>query len=169
MEKVVSAMNRALSGFTGWLMLIMMLILVCDVVFRTLGAPIQGSAEVSVFVMMIVIYLGLARCEERSEHVRLEFILNMLPGNAKRKVNFLAQLLAVIAVGLLFYAVTLDAWSSYESGDAIEGTVELPIWPTKFVMIFGMVFFLIQTMMNLFSPKSSEEEKTEDPINDELL
>ena len=36
-------------------------------------------AELSVFVMMITIYLGMARCEENKEHVALEIVLNYLP------------------------------------------------------------------------------------------
>ncbi len=165
MEKIVSKINRILSGFTGWLMVAMMLLLVADVAWRTVGKPLQGVAEISVFVMMIVIYLGFARCEEHSEHVRLEFLLDMLPTSARRWTNALAQLLAVLAVGLLLYSVTLDAWSSFEFGDAIEGTVEMQIWPTKFVMVLGLLFFFLQAIINLFDPKHRAEEKTDDPID----
>jgi TRAP-type C4-dicarboxylate transport system permease small subunit len=141
--------NQILSGFCGWLMLAMMILLVVDIIGRTAGKPLQGMAELSVFVMMIVIYLGLARCEEHREHVGLEIIVNALPHAVKRKMVFLSHLLAVVTVGLLLYAVFENALASFNNNEAIEGTVELRIWPVKFFMVVGLVFFLVQTVRHM--------------------
>ncbi len=141
--------NRLLAGFAGWLMLAMMMVLVIDIVFRSVDMPLHGLAELSVFVMMIVIYLGLSRCEEHSEHVGLEFVINKLPNKGRRIAVAVVQFLAVATVGLMFYAITIDAWSAFETNSSIEGLVDLPIWPTKFVMVVGMVFFLLQAIINL--------------------
>ncbi len=149
MKRFVNKANHLLAGFAGWLMLAMMLLLITDILFREIGMPLQGMAELSVFVMMIVIYLGFARCEEHREHVGLEFVLLMLPQKPRRILVAVSQLVAAGTIGLMFYAVTTDAWSAFETGDAIEGLVDLPIWPTKFVMVVGMVFFFLQGLINL--------------------
>ena len=149
MKKLVHRANHLLAGFAGWLMLAMMLLLIADIVGRAIDRPLQGMAELSVFVMMIVIYLGFARCEEHREHVGLEFALLMLPKKPRRVMVAVSQLLAAGTIGLLFYAVTTDAWSAFETNDSIEGIVDLPIWPTKFVMVVGMVFFFLQGLINL--------------------
>ena len=133
--------NRLLAGFAGWLMLAMMMLLVIDIVFRALDRSLHGLAELSVFV--------LARCEEYSEHVGLEFAIDRLSTGPRRVAVAVAQLLAVATVGLLFYAITTDAWSAFETNSSIEGLVDLPIWPTKFVMVVGMAFFLLQSIVNL--------------------
>ena len=130
-------------------MLLMMLLLIADVVARAVDMPLQGMAEMSVFVMMIVVYLGFARCEEKGEHVSLEFALNALPARGRLLMLAVSQVIAVAAIGLLFYAVTADAWSSFLTNTAIEGTVEIPLWPTKFIMVFGMVFFMLQGIINM--------------------
>ena len=152
MRKWVHIVNQYLAGIAGWLMFAMMLLLVADVITRSFDMPLQLMAELSVFVMMIVIYLGFSRCEEHGEHVRLEFAVNSLPKRAKSIVASVAQILAVAVIGLMLYAVSGDAWTSYVTGSAIEGTVDMPIWPTKFVMVIGMVFFLLQGLVNLFDP-----------------
>lgn len=149
MTKLIHWVNRHLAGFTGWLMVVMMLLLIADVVSRGVGTPLQGMAEMSVFVMMIVVYLGFARCEEKGEHVSLEFALNAMPLRWRLLMMAASQLIAVITIGLLFYAVVTDAWSSYLTGTAIEGTFEIQLWPTKFVMVVGMVFFVLQGIVNL--------------------
>jgi TRAP-type C4-dicarboxylate transport system permease small subunit len=149
MTKFVHWVNRHLAGFTGWLMVVMMLLLIADVVARGTGTPLQGMSELSVFVMMIVVYLGFARCEEKGEHVSLEFALNMLPARMKLLFLAISQFIAVATICLLFYAVATDAWSSFLTGTAIEGTIEVPLWPTKFIMVVGMVFFVLQGIVNL--------------------
>ena len=129
-------------------MLAMMILLVVDIITRSYFKPIQGMAVMSVFVMMVVIYLGLARCEENKEHVNLEIVTNALPPPVRRFMGFLSYLLALGTVGLLFYSVLLNALSAYRTNESIEGTVELPIWPVKFIMVIGLVFFFFQTLVN---------------------
>ncbi len=150
MKAFLHKANRLLAGFAGWLMLAMMMLLVIDLVFRSVDMPLHGLAELSVFVMMIVIYLGLSRCEEYSEHVGLEFAINKLSEKMRSVMAAAVQFLAAATVGLMFYAVTTDAWSAYVTDSSIEGLIDLPIWPTKFVMVVGMVFFLLQAIVNLF-------------------
>lgn len=158
MRVLVHRINQFLSGLAGWLMVVMMSLLVTDVVFRSFGRPLLLMAELSVFVMMIVIYLGFSRCEEQREHVRLEFVVKALPPRHKPKVLFLANLLAVLVIALLFYAVTRSAWSTFQTGSAIAGAVDIPIWPTQFIMVIGMGVFLLQSIVNLFTPTAEQTE-----------
>jgi len=152
MQSIVSKLNNLLSAITGWLMLVMMGILLIDIIWRTFARPLLGMAEMSVFVMMIVIYLGFSRCEEHGDHVRLEFLVEMVRGRVRNAMVHTARFLAVITVAALFYAVATDAWNAFQTNDSIEGMVSLPIWPTKFVMVIGMVVFFLQTLLNLFKP-----------------
>jgi len=160
MRKFVHKVNQVLAGFCGWLMLAMMLLLVLDVVTRLIGRPIQGMAELSVFVMMVVIYLGLARCEERKEHVGLEILRNFLPGRKRRVLDWINGLVAAVTVIIFSYAVIDNAIFSFNRNESLEGTVELPIWPTKFIMVIGIVFYLIQTFINWVDTAKGNEEKT---------
>lgn len=163
MNKLFSRINAVLSGFTGWLMLVMMLLLIADILWRMAGVPLQGLAELSVFVMMIVVYLGFARCEEYREHVALEFFTDALPQKARQITYIVVQSLSTMTIGLLLYAVVLDAISAFASNEAIEGVMELPTWPTKFFMVLGMLFFLVQATLNI--ARLPEPEKTNEALN----
>lgn len=159
MKPLFQKINQILSGFCGWLMLGMMMLLVVDIVGRSINRPIQGMAELSVFVMMIVIYLGLARCEQHREHVGLELVVNALPPRARRVMGVVAHLMAALTVGLLLHAVFQNALASFRNNESIEGTVELRIWPVKFLMVAGLVFFFIQVVMNLRDAAKRPREK----------
>lgn len=144
-------------------MLAMVLLLITDVVFRSFGKPLLMMAELSVFVIMIVIYLGFSRCEEQHEHVRLEFLVNALQPDTRASLRRLVDLLAVLVVALLLVAVARNAWSSWRTGSAIAGTMDIPIWPTLLVMVFGMLVFLLQSLVNLFD--STESDSHTDDVN----
>jgi TRAP-type C4-dicarboxylate transport system permease small subunit len=105
-------------------------------------------AELSVFVMMVVIYLGMARCEEHREHVNLEIVKNFLPPSLRHMTEVFAYLLALLTVGLLLYSFAGNAWASYVKRESLEGTVELRIWPVKFIIVVGLVFFWVQILLN---------------------
>lgn len=165
MRRFFQKTNQILSGFCGWLMIGMMFLLVADIVGRSIGRPIQGMAELSVFVMMIVIYLGLARCEQHREHVGLELVVNALPPRARMVATIAKHVIAVCTVGLLLYSVFLNAVSSYRNNESIEGTTELHIWPVKFLMVAGLFFFLIQTILNfieIMQARDRQEVKRDD-------
>ena len=158
MRKITHKVNQVLAGFCGWLMLAMMLLLVLDVVTRFVGRPMQGMAELSVFVMMVVIYLGLARCEERKEHVGLELLRNFLPKGKRKGLDWINALLAVLTVGIFSYAIIDNAIFSFLRNESLEGTVELPIWPTKFIIVVGIVFYIIQTFFTWVDAGKGKEE-----------
>jgi TRAP-type C4-dicarboxylate transport system permease small subunit len=149
MKLFFQKINQFLSGFCGWLMIGMMLLLVVDIIGRSINKPLQGMAELSVFVMMIVIYFGLARCEQHREHVGLELVVNSLPSGVKKGVVVFTHLLAVCTIGLLLYAVSQNAWASFQNNESIHGTTELHIWPVKYLMVAGLFFFLVQAIINL--------------------
>jgi TRAP-type C4-dicarboxylate transport system permease small subunit len=148
MKTFFHKINPVLSGFTGWLMLVMMILLVTDIIARTYFKPIQDLAELSVFVMMVVIYLGMARCEEHREHVNLEIVANALPRVPRRLMGVFSHMLALGTVGLLFYSVALNALAAYRSNIAAQGAFEFPLWPVKLIMVVGIVFFFFQTLVN---------------------
>ena len=165
MKTFFHKINQILSGFTGWLMLAMMILLVIDIITRSYFKPIQGMAVMSVFVMMVVIYLGLARCEEHKEHVNLEIVTNALPPPLRRFMGLLSHVLALGTVGLLFYSVLVNAVAAYQSHESLEGTVELPLWPVKFIMVVGLVFFFFQTLVNTIdAAKKLKKDNPKRPV-----
>jgi TRAP-type C4-dicarboxylate transport system permease small subunit len=145
MRSVFHTANQLLSGFCGWLMLIMMVLLVLDICTRTFSYPLQGLAEMSVFVMMITIYLGMARCEENREHVRLELGLNALPRRARGPFESGVFAVELVTILIFCYAVVADFLKAYQTEESVlGGTRDFPLWPVKAFVVVGLVFYLVQ-------------------------
>lgn len=157
----LSSLNVTLSYLGGWLLFGMMLLLAVDVIWRNFFTPLHALVELSVFAMMIIIYLGLAACEENDEHVQLEFFIMMLPKGLRLANARLVGVLNVFGTGILFYAVYRSGMTAYLRDEATPGNVTFPLWPVKFLMIAGMGFFLLEAFRSLFVPKDKND--SDDP------
>ena len=144
MRNIFRTINSLLSEVCGWLMSVMMMLLVLDIICRNVNRPLQGVPELSVFVMITVIYLGLALCEEYREHVRLELLLIKLHPKVRNPVGFFTYLIELLTMMVLFYAVIDNAILSYLTSESYAGTAQLRIWPVKWVMVVGLFFYIIQ-------------------------
>ena len=120
-----TGLNRLLAGFAGWLMVAKMLLLVTDIVFRTGNRPLHGLAEMSVFVMMVVIYLSFSRARTVSGTRQAEYQwFGLLTLRSRRLLAAAPQVaLAVATVGHDVRRVgrRMDAWSAYMTGTRLTG------------------------------------------------
>lgn len=146
MQKILTKINQWMAELGGLLMTIMMVLFLVNIVSREINRPIQGLLQMAVFAMIILIYLGLAHCEEKDEHVRLEVIMTRLPSVMRKKLRFLCALVEWLIVTLALYAVSLDAWSAFETKACITGTKPMLLWPVKSVMVIGLVLFWVQLL-----------------------
>lgn len=150
MRKIFHTINGFLSAFAGWLMLLMMALLLLDVISRGVDKPFQGIAEMSVFVMMVVIYFGLGRCEEYDENVRIELVLYRLPWKYRKVLVLIINIIQTGVVGIFLFEMVRNTLIAYRTQEAVAGTVQLPIWPIKIFIVIGLFFYLISTLVNSY-------------------
>jgi TRAP-type mannitol/chloroaromatic compound transport system permease small subunit len=149
MTKFIDRVTEWLAESSGWLVSIIMILLVIDFVSRGLSKPIQGVGEMAVFVMVAVVYLGLGHCEQEKGHVRVEMFITKMPPKLLATVNFLCYFLGLTIITFLIYSVFINAVSSFQEHEAVAGPTPLPIFPVKFVIAFGLVFYWFQIGLNM--------------------
>ncbi len=190
MQSFLSRINNFFSMLCGWLMLLLMVLLVVDFVGRgipssllALGETLQSQslmalseaewlqpmsilADLSVFCMIIVLYLGLGLCEERDQNVRVEAIDSFLSGKARRAMHCLSYVLQTGIVWIMIYAFYKNVLRSFNSGEAISGMVPIIIWPVKACALFGLFLYALQlTLKCLQSMRNINiAEPAHDPV-----
>lgn len=140
--------NNALAALSGWLVTAIMAFLLFDIVSRFFSRPVQGVSEMAVFALVATVYLGLSHCEERRSHIRVEFFMDRLPPRARIWSDLSDHAVALAFMGLASYAAYGNAMDSFRTGEAIAGTVPLPVYPVKFVIFIGCLFYLFQLTLN---------------------
>ncbi len=147
-KKIMDSICDIFAEISGWLLSAIMVLLIIDFAGRGLSMPVQGVGELAVFVMVSVVYLGLAHAEKKKGHVRVNAIISRCPPEAEKWFDILVHLISLATVVIIVWAVSRNAFEAYLSGEAVAGTVPLPVWPVKFIIVIGCLFYLIQVVFN---------------------
>lgn len=167
MRNTFSRINRFLAELCGWLMSMIAILLAVDVVSRGIRMPLQEVATLAVFVMVAVIYLGLANCEQENGHVTVNLLEEKLPPKLRKINEWVCQVVQLVIMGIAVYFVGQSAMNSFISKEALAGTAILPLWPAKFAMTIGLVFYWIQILLNLFgNPKEQKNPNSDTKLRE---
>lgn len=125
---------------------VMMLTVSLDVARRTAtGRPIAGAAELTVLLIVAVIFLGLGEAERTDTHVRMRLLTSRLPERVAALLRGLALLLAVAVLLWTAYATGLRAQRSFASGEFLFGLARFPVWPARALIPVGFVVVALET------------------------
>lgn len=159
-----------LAVINGFLTLLMMLVIVADIIGRGFfNKPISGANELATLFLVALIFIGMAAAQVRQQHYNVDLIYGLFPPRAKRVCDTINSLAAMGFAGLLAWLTIEGAWTSFEKGEASYAVIAFPIWPSRFVLAFGLtclaVQFLFDVLRNLglIDDYQDHENITEDP------
>lgn len=147
-KKAIQKANGYFAEICGWLLIAIMTLMMTDFISRGLSNPIQGVGEMAVFVMVAIVYLGVAHTEQVRGHVRVTAVITRLPPRVRNIFNLIVYIMALATIGVVVWAVTKNAVKAFKSQEAVAGTVPLLVWPVKFVMVLGCIFYFLQLVIN---------------------
>jgi TRAP-type C4-dicarboxylate transport system permease small subunit len=151
LKHLLARINALFAEFSTWALSVIMILLIVNLITRFFGVPIPGLLELSTFVFVAVIYLGLAHAEEHDEHIKVNAILRRLPPRIARAVKIFNYTVAVSVGGIITFAAGRIAIDAYLSGESVPGTSPLPTYPVKIAIFVGILFFVLQCIVTLFT------------------
>jgi TRAP-type C4-dicarboxylate transport system permease small subunit len=140
---------RGVSGFgtllTNLCMSAMLLIIMTNVVLRYLvGAPMSGGDTMMIFLMISMVFTGLASIVLSGQNIRMTALVDRL---STQKQNVLAAISAVINViyfGVLVWAGLGKTMNSYAT-QVYDIATEWVFWPVQALMTLGLALAFIAT------------------------
>jgi TRAP-type C4-dicarboxylate transport system permease small subunit len=144
MANLISRLNKLLAEFCGLMLVLMVLFLVVELVSRLIKMPVQGGSILAVFVMVIAVYFGLAACEEKDKHIKVNALVKLLPSKIQIGIDIFNYLLLLTLFAIVSYAVGKNMIYSYQNAEAVPSTILIPVWPVKIMMFCGLVCFWLQ-------------------------
>ena len=153
--------NTVLALFCGALVFLYMFLVGANITGRYMfNNPVEGTLEIGQLVLASVIFFSLAYAQMEDAHIRVTAVLKVLP----RKWQDIFET-AILAVGFLM--MILMAWKALpyalESFDMreVHMSVDVPIWPTKFIFFLGWCLLGLQFLLEFLNrvlPNSSSDE-----------
>ncbi|MBI2832028.1 MAG: TRAP transporter small permease [Chloroflexi bacterium] len=144
----------------------MMVLVTVDVASRYLfNAPILGAMELSQFMMVILVFFGLAYTAAEKGHIMTEMVVSRLSPRMKAIVNSFVALLGAALFGIMTWQGTLDSMEWFKMR-GISDILRIPIFPFRLLVPLGALFLSIELLIQLVD-SISEAIKPQDTGNRE--
>ena len=100
MKKVLDFYEKII----GWLEIAFNLLIVGVIGFSVIkrfffNLPLKFPEEVSAFVLIAMVFVGVSVVERHNEHLRVEFLQDLLPAKGKKAMNIVSRLLTLVLTG----------------------------------------------------------------------
>lgn len=140
-------------GYIGAAMAAALLaIIIFEVVSRYFfNAPTYWATEISTYIVIGIVFLPLGLVFERKEHIRIEFLLDMIPSRFKLSINHFSEWISLIFLALSTWQMALYVVSEYRSGVTSWGLLSIPLWIPQSLAFAGLLVFLLATLNQMKS------------------
>ncbi len=136
----------------------MMLAITFDVVVRGItGASMPGVFELSETVLVAAVFLGMAYTGATNGHIAVDLVTERLPRSVSRWVITFAWAATAGILTWMIYATGMRAIASTESNEARMGLVNWPVWPSRWLIVIGLVAMLLIAIANVVRVASGKE------------
>lgn len=150
MKKILYIISQLEAELSGWLLIVITFLLVVNFAARYFGLFVPGLVELTTFVFLAAVYLGLAQGEIDDDHIKMTAIYQRVPKTVQRVLYFFNYVLAAIIAGVMSYGAYRSAISSYVTNETVAGVMTYPTFPIRTIILFGLVMYFLQVIVHLF-------------------
>jgi TRAP-type C4-dicarboxylate transport system permease small subunit len=130
-------------------MVALLLVVVTDVVTRTVrGRSLPGLTELSVLLLVVTIFMGLAYAEGRRSHVSMNLVTSRLPPRVAKSTRAVARVIGGLVMAWVAYATAIRGLDSFRIREFEFGLRRFPVWPARLVIPASFAIFLAQMLLN---------------------
>jgi TRAP-type C4-dicarboxylate transport system permease small subunit len=142
----VNAVASHIAHAALWLLVLAVLL---DVSFRSLGRPLVWASEISIYLMVALAFFGIGHTWTQGGHFRVTLLVSVLNPKARRAIEFLC---ATLALGFSV-AYTIGAYKLAAFSFALKFTtptvLRMPIWLLQGVIVAGGAFLTLAIFEDL--------------------
>ncbi len=128
------------------------LLMIAEIVARGVFSTSLGfSWEVSGYLLGAVIFLGAANALRSGSHVRISFLLDMLPRHFSRALDVASTLVAALITAYMTYAFFKLGWTSWSREIVSATVVQTPLFIPQLIFAIGLATLFLQLVARLLS------------------
>jgi len=156
----------------GFGLMMSMCLGVADVIGTNIGYPVPGAYELTESTMVLVVFGGLTYAQIKHKHIRVELVYLRMRSRVQSVMDIIADCAALIFFSLMIWQGWNEALYSWSINEATSGLIRFPLYPARFVLVFGIALFLVQMVIDLLDDIqrliTGQGGRTEDLITDEI-
>ena len=164
-KRIMNRINILAAVFGGLLVFAYMFLVSANISGRYFfNRPIDGTMEIGQIVLATVIFFNLAYAQMEGAHIRVTAVLERLPVIWRERVETAIKAVGFIVMALLAWRSFPFAMESFHLREA-HMSVDVPIWPTKFIFFIGWCMFGVQFLLEFLNRivTGSDHKRDEEP------
>lgn len=159
---MLSRLEKAVRPFTSGInvvgtagIFLMMLMVTTDVFLRDVfRSPIKGTIEISELFQVMAVFFGLAYCESKRGHVRVDFLISYLGRRTELALDVVITLIALAFFALMTWYSAANALQAWQSKELFE-MLRVVVWPFRFIVPLGCFALSLELLLHLLTDVTS--------------
>ena len=120
-------------------LLIMTVGVTLDVLARfLLGAGTKAAIEMSGYLLVMIVFFGLAYTHKTKGHIEIDFVTSRLSAATQRRLRFFNSIVFLAYTLILGYFGWRTFWTSYQFQSTSRTGLDVLIWPYQLVIPVGL-------------------------------
>lgn len=150
-SRAVNRITLVACGVAGLAVLVMTLIITMDVVLRYAFTPTKWVHEFSTYLMVVLVFLGLAYALKEDAHIKVDFLVVRLPRRIQDWMKVIHSILFLVFTTILCYF----NWHMFTESFALKTrsftSVDVIIWPVQLFMPVGLAILGLLLICNIYT------------------
>ena len=148
-ERVVNPLSSITNSVGQGILVVMMLLIVVDVVLRyVFNRPIKGSYEVIEFMLVLLVFFGLAYTQTKKANVAIDLLTRHFSLGIQAVIDSTTYLLCLAGFVVITWRSIAEAEVSRVDG-VTSGLLSLPVFPFMWVVAFGSALLCLVFVVDL--------------------
>lgn len=130
-----------------------MLVIVANVLSRwVLGHPMRGVYEMTGLCAALFSAMAIPMATLTEGHIAVELVTSRLPVKLRIVLDYIARVCEMAVAGVLSYCCFKMAITMMGTNETTD-TMNIPIWPVRFIWAFCLFLMVIYSIMNIAKVK----------------
>jgi len=114
------------------------------------NAPINGTTEISQYLLIAIAFLSLGYAQLKGAHVRVDTLVSRLPERLQTCLNIFVLLLAILFFVIMARQIGLRAYHDWAEKILLPlTTLRLPMWWGSLVAVIGSALLVVSLLIQL--------------------
>ncbi|MBW1945345.1 MAG: TRAP transporter large permease subunit, partial [Deltaproteobacteria bacterium] len=150
LEKFANPLSRIADSVGRAILALMVLLITLDVVLRYFfNRPIKGSYELVEFMMVLLVFLGLAFTQTKKNHVSITLFTGRLSPSQMAVIGSATNFLCLIIFSMITWRCLLQAEALRVNGTSSD-ILFIPNFPFMWVVVFGSALLSLIFLIDFF-------------------
>ncbi len=126
------------------------LIVIHEVIVRyVFNSPTLYSVELSEYLLILVVFLSIARAHKENRHVAVTFLVDRLPKKMRVSLKIATSLLTMAFLGVLVWKGGKTALTAYTGNYHSSSLLDFPMWAPYALIPLGALLLSLQYMVKI--------------------